>query len=145
MLNLVSVEGYLTRRRWRRDGHHFFRLACYRDPDRPRKHQDEGPGRWDRPDYISIKVPPELVVAVVSLQPGQRVRVTGWVESEEYRESLRQFLRRAGVGVPEDLDPDNITVSRVSTWVVADRIVPVPLPAEERAPEEALADRDAVP
>ncbi|MDR7574508.1 MAG: hypothetical protein QN194_16465 [Armatimonadota bacterium] len=148
MLNLASVEGFITRRRWRRNGYHFFRLAVFRDQDRPRKHLPEGegrPGRWDQPDYISVKVPPELTAVALSLRPGQRVRVFGWIETEDYMESLRQFLRRAGVAVPAlaDLDLDNVAVSRAATWIVADRIVPVPLNRPADVSQEVLEDRTA--
>ncbi len=133
MLNLVTIEGFVTSRRWRRDGYHFFRIACYRDPDRPRKHQDAGPGRWDRPDYVSVKIPPGLTTMAMSIRPNQRVRIVGWLESEDYMESLARFLQRAEVTIPEELrdQADQIAVSRAATWIVADRIVIV-FPEEDR-------------
>lgn len=138
MQNLVAIEGFVTRR-WHRDGNVFLRLAVYRDQDRPRKRpNDKRPGRWDAPDYISVKAPPELVAIVASLKKGQRVSVVGWLESVDYMESLRAFLKRAGVSVPTDLaeQADRIAVSRSSTWVVADRIVPIPIGEAQPPPEE---------
>ena len=126
MLNTVILDGYVTRKMWRIGPDLFFRLAVYRDPDRPRKEPEGGNGK-DGPDYLTVRLPVGLASLAGRLQPGQRVQVHGWLESRHYEEALEEFAKKAGIS-PEDIDLDaaSITVRRTTTWVCAERIVPVP-------------------
>ena len=128
MLNQVHIEGFVTRKIWQYGGDTFFRLAVYRDPDRPRKEADRGENGRDRPDYVTIRVPAALTALPVEFRPGQRIQVHGWLESRQYSQTLAEFLGDCGVtGVQvAGADPDEVSANRGSTWVVAERIVEIP-------------------
>ena len=126
MLNSASVEGYVTKKIWEYDGDQFFRLAMYRDPDRPRKRNpQESEGKRDQPDYATVRVPATLSDRI---KPGQRVQVHGWLESQVQRRTLAEFLATAK-GPALDLDQEKaqeISTAMDYTRIVADRIVPMP-------------------
>ena len=131
MLNQIHLEGFITKRIWPYDGETFFRLAVYRDPDRPQvdspvkgKHNE----KKHRPDYITIRVPTHLTTVPVTFEPGQRLQVHGWIESRQFEQSLAEFLENANGDDQEEIeiDPDlaeELTTNRVTTWVVAERII----------------------
>ena len=129
MINVAVVEGFVTKKIWQHDGYTFCRLAVYRDQDLPRNEAAEGKGR-DRPDYVTLCVPAVLMTPLAGeFKQGVRVQVHGWLESSEYRQSLADFLRKAGTdgGVQvSGVDPEQLSVSRVSTRIVAQRLVVVP-------------------
>ncbi len=132
MLNEVHIEGYVTKKQWTYSNDQFFRLAAYRDPDRPRKENEEE--NRDRPDYVTVKLPASLMAGLpVRFESGQRVQVHGWLESRQYTQSLTEFLESAhntGDGKLaleiETQQADGIVTHRSSTWIVADRIVLTP-------------------
>ena len=124
MLNLVALDGYVTRKIWRVDEEIHFRLAVYRDPDRPPKEAQNGNG-VDAPDYFTIRLPAGLTALIGRLEAGQRVQVYGWLESRHYEETLAEFLERAKVDGIKGVNPDEVVVSRTTTWVVAERLVPI--------------------
>ena len=125
MLNTVILDGYVTRKMWRVGPDLFFRLAVYRDPDRPRKEPKNGNGK-DSPDYLTIRLRAGVALVSGPLQPGQRIQVHGWLESRHYEETLEEFLKKAQIS-PEEIGLDaNIAVERTTTWICAERIVPLP-------------------
>ena len=129
MLNQVHIEGYATKKIWQYGGDTFFRLAAYRDPDRPRKESDRNPNERDKPDYVTIKVPASLLAGLpVQFTSGQRVQVHGWLESREYESTLAEFLKDAR---GSELEVDSaqakeIIAHRSTTWITAERIVNIP-------------------
>jgi len=134
MLNQVHIEGYVTRKQWTYSGNTFFRLATYRDPDRPRKEsgsEEASKGR-DQPDYQTVCVPAMLLSGLpVQFDSGQRVQVHGWLESREYDYTLAEFLgdAQADADAQLEVDPDQakqMTANRTTTWITAERIVVIP-------------------
>jgi hypothetical protein len=133
MLNQVHVEGYVTKRQWTYSGDTYFRLAAYRDPDRPRKEADrraidEAAERQlrDKPDYVTVRVPAMLLAGLpVQFQAGQRVQVHGWLESREYNYTLAEFLDDAqGPKLEVDeVQAGQVIAHRGTTWITAERIV----------------------
>lgn len=129
MLNVAHVEGFVTRRIWQINGDMFFRLAVYRDPDRPRKEAErEAPDERDKPDYITIRVPAVLTTPPVKFRPGQRLQIHGWLESREFDYTLAEFLGNAQGPKPEVTEEQmcNVTAHRTTTWMTAERIVLLP-------------------
>ena len=129
MLNQVHVEGYVTKRIWQHSGDTFFRLAVYRDPDRPRKEATgrQDAGERDQPDYVTICIPASLTTLPVAFRTGQRVQVYGWLESREFDYTLGEFLEDAQ-GPRLETDPrlrESIVAHRGTTWIVADRVVTI--------------------
>ena len=128
MLNQVHIEGYATKKIWQYGGDTFFRLAAYRDPDRPRKESDRNPNERDKPDYVTIKVPASLLAGLpVQFTSGQRVQVHGWLESREYESTLAEFLKDARSELKIDVaQAKKVIAHRSTTWIVAERIVRIP-------------------
>ena len=143
MFNLAVIEGYVTKKMWQHDGVTFCRLAVYRDQDLPRR--SNGQAGADAPDYLTVCLPPALVTPLAGqFRPGARVQVHGWLESYEYTQSLADFLRKAGTNGDAQVvgvDPEAVTVERVSTQVVAQRLVIVPDGVPSTAPGGAQAAR----
>ncbi len=130
MLNQIHVEGFVTKKQWTHSGDKFFRLAVYRDPDRPRKEIARAtPNERDQPDYVTVRLPASLLAGLpVEFKSGQRVQVHGWLESREYTYTLAEFLADAQGDAP-DVDPEQaqaVTAHRATTWITAERVVTVP-------------------
>lgn len=120
-MNEVHIEGFITKKQWMYGGDKFFRVAIYRDPDRPRK--KENGGDREKPDYITVKVPNG---GLIQLEASQLIQIHGWLESREYEYTLADFLEDADAEeVAVDDDVETITAHRGSTWIVAERLVPV--------------------
>lgn len=126
MLNTVHLDGFVTRKRWQIGPDLYFRLAVYRDPDRPRKEAENGKVGKDEPDYITVRLPNGVASLTGRLKAGQRVQVHGWLESRHYEESLEEILEKAGLSPNEIGDQAKVAVRRTTTWVCADRVVVVP-------------------
>lgn len=129
MFNQVHVEGFVTKKIWQRGGDTFFRLAVYRDPDRPRKAAARGKAdERDKLDYVTIRVPAPLTTLPVAFHSGQLVQVHGWLESREFDYTLAEFLKEAE-GPKLVVSPHQATQAtthRGTTWIVADRILNLP-------------------
>ncbi|MEA3397133.1 MAG: hypothetical protein U9R05_06690 [Chloroflexota bacterium] len=129
MLNQVHVEGYVTKKIWQYDGFTFFRLAAYRDQDRPRKKaKRQASNERDQPDYVTVRVSPSLTAMPIAFEPGQRVQVHGWLESQSQKSSLADFLEAAeGPKIEIDAAKAQKSVAyRDFTRIVAERIVILP-------------------
>jgi hypothetical protein len=130
MLNQAHIEGYTTKKQWTYSGDRFFRLAVYRDPDRPRKESNrKTTDERDQPDYVTVRLPAALLAGLpVQFDPGQRVQVHGWLESREFEYRLDEYLDDAQGPKPE-VEPaqaGKVVAHRATTWITADRIVVVP-------------------
>lgn len=135
MLNEVQIEGLVAREAWTYDKDLFFRIASYRDADMPIK-PDVVPGR-DEPDYVNVRVPGGAT-SLVSPRKGMRVRVHGYLQSRDFKESMAEFIekvRKAGSNseLPAIPDAEKIRIDRGVTEVVALRVVAMDESARRRA------------
>ena len=124
MLNQASLDGFVTKQIWTYSGDTFFRLACYRDQDRPHK-AAAGNGR-DKPDYHTVRVPASLTAGPVQFQAGQRLQVHGWLESREFDYTLAEFagdVRQGQMPQIDQTEAEKIVAYRSTSWIVADRVV----------------------
>jgi hypothetical protein len=125
MINDVVLEGIIVRT-WKFADDLLFRLACYRDPDLPQKPLNE---TKDAADFVTVRVTKSSLGAPVAVQKGLQVRVHGFLQSRDYKESLADFLRDAhgaDLPVPDSLDPLALTAPRGTTEVIARRIMHQP-------------------
>ena len=127
MLNEVQIEGIIAKEPWKYDRDLFFRVASYRDADMPAK-PDITPGR-DEPDYINVRVPGGAT-SLMTATRGDRVRVHGFLQSRDFKESLTEFLGKARKNgeAPEIEDADKIKIDRGILEVVAQRVVRMETP-----------------
>ncbi len=123
MLNSVTLEGIVTARD---DRLRVARLAVYRD-DNKRYRAD---GR-EMPDFVSIRYGGDRKD---DLTVGNRVVVHGFVQSRDFQEPLPRVLSRVGLELPEELEKkvNGMTVPRVATEIVAQKIIVVSRPEERK-------------
>lgn len=151
LLNEVSVEGTVIGNSWRWSADTLFRIGVDRDLHRSRK----GPGPHDASDYFTVRATAQVLgVIPVQFRQGMRLRVHGFLQSREHAETLKAYLIRAhGPTGALAIDPemaDQVTVNRVVTEVMAERITILPdqartsLPADSQ-PAKVRRDRKAVP
>jgi hypothetical protein len=135
MLNEVQIEGIIARDPWMYDKDLFFRIASYRDADMPAK-PDLTPGR-DEPDYVNVRVPGGATSLMVPKR-GDRVRIHGFLQSRDFKESLEGFMRKASSKGSVDVEPEEargIKIDRNTVEVVAARVVRL----DDRRTEERRA------
>mgnify|MGYP001217518195 CR=1 FL=1 len=127
MLNEVQIEGIIAKEPWKYDRDLFFRVASYRDADMPAK-PDITPGR-DEPDYINVRVPGGAT-SLMTATRGDRVRVHGFLQSRDFKESLAEFLGKARKNgdAPDVDDADKIKIDRGILEVVAQRVIRMEAP-----------------
>ncbi|MDX9993652.1 MAG: hypothetical protein RBS68_16555 [Anaerolineales bacterium] len=142
MLNEVQIEGIIARAPWTYDRDLFFRIASYRDADMPAKPDVTTPGR-DEPDYITVRVPGGAT-SLMTATRGDRVRVHGFLQSRDFKETLGEFMRKAGsdsVGGVDPKEANSLKADRNTVEVVAGRVVRM----DERRPEERPRRSSAPP
>jgi len=109
-LNRTQVSG-LVQRIWDYGEDIFVRLEFVPDEDRP-------------PRYITLKIPGGMVDGqFVSIQPGERIQVEGYLTDAPYTESIQEYLRDAKTKpFYEDSDHpetwEQIVIKRVGTQIV---------------------------
>ena len=91
MINDVVLEGIVVREPWKFMDDLFFRLVIYRDSDLPAKKLDL---ERDAGDYINIRVNGGAN-GLIHIRRGMRLRVHGFLQSRDYRESLEEFISKA--------------------------------------------------
>lgn len=84
MINEVVLEGIVVREPWKFMDDLFFRLVIYRDSDQPAKKLDL---ERDAGDYINVRVNGGAN-GLIHICRGMRLRVHGFLQSRDYRESL---------------------------------------------------------
>lgn len=138
MINEVTIEGIVTREPWTYDKDVFFRIASYRDMDMPAKPDTSVQGR-DEPDYTNIRYPGGAGT-MFSIQKGQHVRIHGFLQSREFRESLAEFLEKAkknnGNGeivLHQDMKPEKVMIDRNTVEVVAARVISLDLSSKKKS------------
>ena len=130
MINEVCFEGIVSGRSWVYNHNQYFRLACYRDSQRPPKPQTEN---RDTPDYLTVMLTSSGLQT--DLQPGMKVRVHGYIQSRQYRESLDEWLANANgpksaITVGESLR-NELNHNRIVTELIAEKIVLVSRPTDK--------------
>lgn len=164
MINEVILEGIVVRDPWKYADDLFFRLVVYRDRDLPARKLDAA---RDAGDYVNIRLAGGAG-GLIHIQRGMRLRVHGFLQSRDYRESLEDFSGKARKGTNCadlildiqgcELKPNQILVDRNLVEVIARRIIVLeagtqknrrPLPAQAAEAEaegeegEGLAAADA--
>lgn len=91
MINEVVLEGIVVREPWKFMDDLFFRLVIYRDSDLPAKKLDL---ERDAGDYINVRVNGGAN-GLIHIRRGMRLRVHGFIQSRDYRESLEEFISKA--------------------------------------------------
>ena len=91
MINEVVMEGIVVRDPWKFMDDLFFRLVIYRDSDLPAKKLDL---ERDAGDYINVRVNGGAN-GLIHIRRGMRLRVHGFLQSRDYRESLEEFISKA--------------------------------------------------
>ncbi len=123
MLNEVQIEGLVARDSWTYDKDLFFRIASYRDADMPTK-PDVVPGR-DEPDYVNVRYQGGAT-SLFAPRKGMRLRVHGYLQSRDFKESMADFLekaRRNGGEIPAIETQNKIQIDRNIVEVVATRVI----------------------
>lgn len=129
MINEVILEGIVVRDPWKYMDDLFFRLVSYRDADQPAKKLD--PER-DAGDYVNVRLN-GAANGLIRIQRGMKLRVHGFLQSRDYRESLEEFTNKARKGPAgetlsvlaqgSELRPGQIQIERNLVEVVARRLV----------------------
>jgi hypothetical protein len=91
LINEVVIEGIVVRDPWKFMDDLFFRLVIYRDSDLPAKKLDL---ERDAGDYINVRVNGGAN-GLIHIRRGMRLRVHGFLQSRDYRESLEEFISKA--------------------------------------------------
>ncbi len=90
MINEVVLEGIVVREPWKFMDDLFFRLVIYRDSDLPAKKLDL---ERDAGDYINVRVNGGAN-GLIHIRRGMRLRVHGFLQSRDYRESMEEFISK---------------------------------------------------
>ena len=119
-MNEVHLFGQI-KRVWTYDDNLYVRISIRRSPGRPRRTSKEG-GPYD---YVTVLFPDGK--RQMSFEPGQYLTVHGWLQSRDFDESLRDFLKRAemnnieeAVDIPADQQRRTV-LHRSVIEVVAER------------------------
>jgi hypothetical protein len=91
LINEVAIEGIVVRDPWKFMDDLFFRLVIYRDSDLPAKKLDL---ERDAGDYLNVRVNGGAN-GLIHIRRGMRLRVHGFLQSRDYRESLEEFISKA--------------------------------------------------
>ncbi len=129
MINDIILEGIVVRDPWKFMDDLFFRLVTYRDSDLPAKKLDL---ERDAGDYVNVRVNGGAN-GLIHIRRGMRLRVHGYLQSRDFRESLEEFVakaRKAKIGADlavevtgGELKPNQILIDRNLVEVVARRII----------------------
>jgi hypothetical protein len=125
LINDVVLEGIVTREPWKYTDDLFFRLATYRDTDLPPKPLD---AERDQADYVNVRVCGGAN-GLMSIRRGMRLRVHGFLQSRDFRESLSDFMekaRKSGSTVQietGEVKPEQVLIDRNVVEIVARRLI----------------------
>lgn len=129
MINDVILEGIVVRepRKYMEDL--FFRVAIYRDSDMPARKLDN---QRDASDYVNVRVNGGAN-GLIHIRRGMRLRVHGFLQSRDFRESLEEFTSKARKLKSQaelslevsgcDLKPEQILIDRNVVEIVAQRLL----------------------
>ncbi|MBI9050002.1 MAG: hypothetical protein JEZ00_11315 [Anaerolineaceae bacterium] len=129
MINEVILEGIVVRDPWKYMDDLFFRLVSYRDSDQPAKKLDQ---ERDAGDYVNVRLKGGAN-GLIQVRKGMRLRIHGFLQSRDYRESLEEFIQKArknqlftGLDVAikeETFKPNQVQIDRNLVEVVTRRII----------------------
>jgi primosomal replication protein N len=129
MINEVILEGIVVRDPWKYMDDLFFRIVIYRDSDQPAKKLDQ---QRDAGDYVNIRLRGGAN-GLIQVRKGMRLRIHGFLQSRDYRESLEEFVAKAKrnrtfsgleVALPEKtFKPNQVQIDRNMVEVVSKRII----------------------
>ena len=122
MINEVILEGIVVREPWKYTDDLFFRLGVYRDSDMPVKKLD---AERDSGDYVNVRVSGGAN-GLIQIHRGMRLRVHGFIQSRDFKESLEEFLEKAHKQSNNEfqveatgLKPNQVEIYRNASEIVA--------------------------
>ena len=126
MSNEVILEGIVVREPWKYTDDLFFRLGVYRDSDMPAKKLD---AERDSGDYVNVRVSGGAN-GLIQIHRGMRLRVHGFIQSRDFKESLEEFLEKAHKQSNNEfqveatgLKPNQVQIDRNAIEIVARRLI----------------------
>lgn len=126
MINEVILEGIVVREPWKYTDDLFFRLGVYRDSDMPAKKLDV---ERDSGDYVNVRVSGGAN-GLIQIHRGMRLRVHGFIQSRDFKESLEEFLEKAHKQSNNEfqveatgLKPNQVQIDRNAIEIVARRLI----------------------
>jgi len=129
LINDVVLEGIVVRDPWKFMDDLFFRLVIYCDSDLPAKKLDL---EHDAGDTITVRLNGGAN-GLIQIRNGMRLRVHGFFQSRDFRESLEEFISKArksrncsdlAIEIKDcDLKPNQILIDRNLVEAVARRII----------------------
>jgi hypothetical protein len=126
LINEVIVEGIVVREPWKYTDDLFFRLGVYRDSDMPSKKLD---AERDSGDYVNVRVSGGAN-GLIHVHRGMRLRVHGFFQSRDFKESLEEFLEKARKQSNSEfqvevtgLKPNQVQIDRNAVEIVARRLI----------------------
>lgn len=126
MINEVILEGIVVREPWKYTDDLFFRLGVYRDSDMPAKKLD---AERDGGDYVNVRVSGGAN-GLIQIHRGMRLRVHGFIQSRDFKESLEEFLEKAHKQSNNEfqveatgLKPNQVQIDRNAIEIVARRLI----------------------
>jgi len=141
LINDVVIEGIVVREPWKFMEDLFFRMAVFRDTDLPAKPLD---AERDAADYVNVRICGGAS-GLITMRRGMRLRVHGFFQSRDYKESLAEIVeqaqKRSGVEITVDtknLKPEQVLIDRNSVEVVARRLIVLDKNAERKEKPEPV-------
>lgn len=126
MINEVILEGIVVREPWKYTDDLFFRLGIYRDSDMPAKKLD---AERDSGDYVNVRVSGGAN-GLIQIHRGMRLRVHGFLQSRDFRESLEEYLEKAHKQANTEfqvevtgLKSNQVLIDRNAVEIVARRLI----------------------
>jgi hypothetical protein len=126
LINEVILEGIVVREPWKYTDDLFFRLGVYRDSDMPAKKLD---AERDSGDYVNVRVCGGAN-GLIQIHRGMRLRVHGFIQSRDFKESLEEFLEKAHKQSNNDfqveatgLKTNQVQIDRNAVEIVARRLI----------------------
>ncbi len=126
MINEVILEGIVVREPWKYTDDLFFRLGVYRDSDMPAKKLD---AERDSGDYVNVRVCGGAN-GLIQIHRGMRLRVHGFIQSRDFKESLEEFLEKAHKQSNNEfqveatgLKPNQVQIDRNAIEIVTRRLI----------------------
>jgi hypothetical protein len=143
LINEAVLEGIVVREPWKYTDDLFFRLGVYRDSDLPSKKLD---AEHDSGDYINVRVSGGAN-GLIQIHRGMRLRVHGFFQSRDFKESLEDFLEKAHKAISSDfqvdvsgLKPNQVLIDRNAVEVIARRLIVLENgKTSEKKPKPSLA------
>lgn len=142
MLNEIILEGIVVREPWKYTDDLLFRLGVYRDSDLPAKPFDQ---ERDAADYINVRVDGGAN-GLINIRRGMKLRVHGFFQSRDFRESLEEFIEKAKRNSTcelqveiKDLRPNQVFIERNAVEIVAKRLIVLDNGADKRPKAEPTA------